>query len=67
VTDFFNPGVPNTNIRAKDNGIQGNQNAGLNIEPGAYIVAPRRLDATNNWWGSPFPDRREPVRERATE
>jgi hypothetical protein len=52
VTNFFS-GTPNTNIRAKDNSIQGNQNAGLNIEPDAYIVAPRRLDATNNWWGSP--------------
>lgn len=44
---------PNTNIRAKNNNIQGNNNAGLNIALGAYTVAPRELDATNNWWGSP--------------
>jgi hypothetical protein len=44
---------PNTNIRAKNNNIQGNNIAGLNIATGAYLVAPRELDATNNWWGSP--------------
>lgn len=45
--------TPNTNIRAKDNNIQGNAVAGLNIDAGAYAIAPMRLDATNNWWGSP--------------
>ncbi|PLR85788.1 MULTISPECIES: right-handed parallel beta-helix repeat-containing protein [Bacillus] len=44
----------NTNIRAKNNNIQNNAGAGLNIQPGAYDdVSGRRLDATNNWWGSP--------------
>lgn len=52
VTDFFAPGMPNTNIRAKINTIQGNSIAGLNIVTGAYAISPRRLDATNNWWGS---------------
>jgi hypothetical protein len=32
---------------------RGNNIAGLNIALGAYVVAPRELDATNNWWGSP--------------
>ncbi|MCG7333807.1 hypothetical protein MHZ95_00795 [Sporosarcina sp. ACRSM] len=52
VTTAFVPG-PNSNIRAKHNNIQGNANAGLNIAAGAYAVAPRLLDATNNWWGAP--------------
>ncbi|MDM5281965.1 hypothetical protein [Peribacillus frigoritolerans] len=51
VTTVFS-GTTNSNIRAKNNNIQGNANAGLNIVSGAY-VSPRRLDATNNWWGSP--------------
>ncbi|MFC7441613.1 right-handed parallel beta-helix repeat-containing protein [Laceyella putida] len=46
-------GTPNANIRAKNNSIQGNASAGLRIDPGAYTITPRRLDATNNWWGSP--------------
>jgi hypothetical protein len=47
--------TPNTNIRAKQNSIQGNATAGLNLQAGSYNAAPpnRRLDATNNWWGSP--------------
>ncbi|TFE23454.1 hypothetical protein [Cohnella luojiensis] len=54
VTTFFT-GVPNANIRAKYNSIQGNSNAGLQIVAGSYNVTPPndRLDATNNWWGSP--------------
>jgi len=44
---------PNSNIRAKNNNIQGNHIAGLNIGTGAYVVSPRDLDATNNWWDSP--------------
>jgi hypothetical protein len=54
VTNVFTGGT-NANIRAKQNSIQGNATAGLNIQAGAYDAAPpnRRLDATNNWWGSP--------------
>ncbi|MGM0847073.1 MAG: right-handed parallel beta-helix repeat-containing protein [Bacillota bacterium] len=54
VDDLFGAGV-NTNIRAKLNSIQGNAVAGLNIAAGSYDTTPpnRRLDATNNWWGSP--------------
>lgn len=51
VNTFFNP-APNATIRAKNNSIQGNANAGLTIQSGSYNVTPRRLDATNNWWGS---------------
>lgn len=53
VNDFV--GAVNTNIRAKLNSIQGNAVAGLNIAAGSYNTTPpnRRLDATNNWWGSP--------------
>ncbi|OIJ18550.1 hypothetical protein BKP45_19095 [Anaerobacillus alkalidiazotrophicus] len=52
VDALFGTGA-NTNIRAKLNSIQGNAVAGLNIEAGSYNTTPRRLDATNNWWGSP--------------
>lgn len=47
--------VQNQNIRAKDNSIEGNQLAGLNVAAASYNnTAPNRpLDATNNWWGSP--------------
>ncbi|WP_158289546.1 right-handed parallel beta-helix repeat-containing protein [Paenibacillus flagellatus] len=46
--------TPNTNIRAIANSIQGNANAGLLIDPNAYddTLPNRRLEATNNWWGS---------------
>ncbi|QYR22778.1 right-handed parallel beta-helix repeat-containing protein [Paenibacillus sp. sptzw28] len=46
--------VSNTNIRAKNNTIQGNDSAGLRVDAGAYDDTPpnRRLDATNNFWGS---------------
>lgn len=54
VTTVFT-GTPNANIRAKNNIIQGNVVSGLNVAAGAYTVggANLRLDATNNWWGSP--------------
>jgi hypothetical protein len=47
--------LPNKNIRAKDNSIEGNQLAGLNVNAGSYddTTPNRPLDATNNWWGSP--------------
>lgn len=53
VNNVFDPD-DNTNIRAKLNSIQGNTVAGLNIAAGSYSTTPpnRRLDATNNWWGS---------------
>ncbi|GGG03923.1 hypothetical protein GCM10010912_55890 [Paenibacillus albidus] len=53
VNNVFDPD-DNTNIRAKLNSIQGNTVAGLNIAAGSYNTTPpnRRLDATNNWWGS---------------
>ncbi len=53
VNNIFDPD-DNTNIRAKLNSIQGNVVAGLNISAGSYGTTPpdRRLDATNNWWGS---------------
>jgi nitrous oxidase accessory protein NosD len=69
VTTAIDP-APNTNIRAKNNTIAGNTIAGLNIDAGAYTVSPRRLDATNNYWGSPTgpsgagPDRRCGYRSR---
>ncbi|WP_206922028.1 right-handed parallel beta-helix repeat-containing protein [Alicyclobacillus suci] len=55
VTTAFSGGVPNTNIVAHDNAIQGNAVAGLDLDAGAYdaTVPNLRLDATNNWWGSP--------------
>ncbi|MFB5189028.1 right-handed parallel beta-helix repeat-containing protein [Alicyclobacillus fastidiosus] len=55
VTTAFSGGVPNANIVAHDNSIQGNAVAGLNLDTGAYDAATPnlRLDATNNWWGSP--------------
>lgn len=40
-------------VQRINNNIQGNNIAGLNIGTGAYVVSPRDLDATNNWWGSP--------------
>lgn len=54
VNTFFSA-TPNMNVRAKDNAIEGNDSAGLRVDLGAYdATAPnRRLDATNNWWGSP--------------
>ncbi|MFA9558486.1 nitrous oxide reductase family maturation protein NosD [Evansella sp. AB-rgal1] len=53
VDSLFGTG-DNTNIRAKLNSIQGNVVAGLNIAAGSYnaTIPNRRLDATNNWWGS---------------
>ncbi|MFB9279465.1 right-handed parallel beta-helix repeat-containing protein [Cohnella cellulosilytica] len=54
VNNIFSP-IPNQNIRAKDNSIEGNQSAGLNVAAASYNDTPpnRPLDATNNWWGSP--------------
>ena len=54
VNNIFSP-IPNQNIRAKDNSIEGNQLAGLNVAAASYNDTPpnRPLDATNNWWGSP--------------
>ncbi|PZE19841.1 right-handed parallel beta-helix repeat-containing protein [Paenibacillus xerothermodurans] len=52
-TVFTTTPVPNAAIRAKNNSIAGNAGAGLLVDAGAYNPTPRRLDATNNWWGSP--------------
>lgn len=53
VTPVF-AGTLNSNIRAKNNSIQGNQVAGLNLDPGSYDIPAdgRLLDATNNFWGN---------------
>lgn len=52
VTNFIT-GTPNMNIRAKNNSIDGNSTAGLNIPVGGYDTTGgnQPLDATNNWWG----------------
>jgi nitrous oxidase accessory protein NosD len=42
--------LPNSNITANTNNIQGNVIAGLEVETGSYFGG--SLNATNNWWGS---------------
>ena len=43
--------LPNSNITANQNNIQGNVIAGLEVATGSYFGG--SLNATNNWWGSP--------------